>query len=618
MADNRSAGVTAISELASSTYEKCINSPNDWTNWVKSDNPISTDMVWYLFRAIATKFNNKGYTAVYVGANNPSDDPNYDNYHDWVEACSKELKLNPKEYWYNIEQRKDNDGGFNPEYVAVLFIRFRDSMHKAIFGESANKARGGAYISAERTFLLQEGLINSYEDDYLANYAGNGVEADDTDLIRELFNRFGRVLGSGTDTYNSNIYFHQAKGIIDDTGYWAEMQTGNAGETFGPGVMLSQGWADGGKVAKFIKNFIHRYKVDVLNYTVSASGEPVKPENEIDFDIKEIHKDLGIYIPTLQDEKEFTYYNRWKTAEYIDRATNGRAYIFITKPKCNFSSENLASQRYFANLAATIKGKNIMTNLTYGTSDTDPIPSSPPGIIRLLTNKATNFDCQDVTLNQDITVSTIKNYKYSLPGSEASSVTNGSFTITYEEDQYLSVTLMHKAWVDYITNVRYGYFKPSEISLKQRYIDYVASLYYFLVGEDGCTIKYFAKYTGIYPINVPYSALSWNKGTANMINVPIQYAFSFKEDMEPTIIKEFNTIFGSYNTNPDTIAEEYNQYMSGNLDKNPKNTWKNSVGIYRVFPKGDGTTIKRWIDEDGNSKMYFDGTAKLLFYDKSY
>ena len=69
-----------------------------------------------------------------------------------------------------------------------------------------------------------------------------------------------------------------------------------------------------------------------------------------------------------------------------------------------------------------------------------------------------------------------------------------------------------------------------------------SSIYYFLLKPDGRTLTYWAKYTGVIPISVPHSALSYKIGIETNVEFSINYIYSFKEEMGLDILHEFNQV----------------------------------------------------------------------------
>lgn len=136
------------------------------------------------------------------------------------------------------------------------------------------------------------------------------------------------------------------------------------------------------------------------------------------------------------------------------------------------------------------------------------------------------------------------------------SKTADNFSITYTDDDNLNIIKVHKAWTDYISKVYRGEFFANPIHRQNRTIDYASSVYYFLCGPDGETILFWSKYTGVFPTNTPSSALVWQKGNiTKMPEFSINYEFSWKEDLMPTTLAEFN--LNSANQNTYTYAKTY-------------------------------------------------------------
>ena len=73
-------------------------------------------------------------------------------------------------------------------------------------------------------------------------------------------------------------------------------------------------------------------------------------------------------------------------------------------------------------------------------------------------------------------------------------------------------------WIQYISNVYHGVWDPKTTYIWKKIIDYASSVDIVVTAEDGETILYWSKYYGVFPINVPFSALSWDSG--NLIIKP--------------------------------------------------------------------------------------------------
>ena len=70
----------------------------------------------------------------------------------------------------------------------------------------------------------------------------------------------------------------------------------------------------------------------------------------------------------------------------------------------------------------------------------------------------------------------------------------------------------------------------------------MSSIYYFVLNPDGKTIKYWIKYTGCYPTEIPSTSLQYNRGSSENVELNLTFQYTLKEEMNPDILKEFNLI----------------------------------------------------------------------------
>jgi hypothetical protein len=135
---------------------------------------------------------------------------------------------------------------------------------------------------------------------------------------------------------------------------------------------------------------------------------------------------------------------------------------------------------------------------------------------------------------------------------------------------------MVKLWITYIDNVARGAWSPSynlngsgvshssyeDSHVYMKELDYAASVYVFKCGPDGEEIYYWTKYYGVYPISTGASALSYDaaSGINNNGQISINFKYSFKKDMSPISLIEFNDIgnLDSY-TALESFNYRYNQ-----------------------------------------------------------
>lgn len=124
-----------------------------------------------------------------------------------------------------------------------------------------------------------------------------------------------------------------------------------------------------------------------------------------------------------------------------------------------------------------------------------------------------------------------------------------NFSLQFNDNKYLDVYTYFKLYDKYEEWKSYG-----SVDLSQgNYINYIwskrlhnqTSIYKFIVGEDGSEILYYAKLYGVYPKNVPRTTFSDMPEDGN-ISFSINFKANFMDDMNPLIIRDFNTLSSYY------------------------------------------------------------------------
>lgn len=215
------------------------------------------------------------------------------------------------------------------------------------------------------------------------------------------------------------------------------------------------------------------------------------------------------------------------------------SHVFFTRPNLNLYNpstkkllESVDNDPYFYYLHRNSPEllKSLTKDFTYK-HDFNPF----------LSNMAGSFELQDEYIDVDEYGETLTGWKIKYGRHNIKSKTAGDFSIDYTDDNNYNIYKIHKAWVDYISKVYRGEFKVNRESITSHTLDYAASVYYFVCGPDGETILFWTKYTGVFPSTIPSSASTYRKG--NILKMPeysIKYEYSWKEDMVPTTLAEFN------------------------------------------------------------------------------
>lgn len=295
---------------------------------------------------------------------------------------------------------------------------------------------------------------------------------------------------------------------------------------------------------------------------------------------------------------EYNVY-RTITTEDDDPLVKGIPYIFITTPSLNLEEYNVHRSMFFSRMF--YEELDVLSLLNFGTAST--IPATSSSFIKLLTNRFKGFEVVDTNVRVTEFAETFYGYKQTLPGKIIDSINGGEFSITYSETKRMLVTNLHKAWLEYTEHVRRGNMRPSEEAIKNNYIDYLSSVYYFLLDFDGETILYYSRYVGIAPVSISYSAYGGEVGSHDLVDVNIGYLYNYKEDLNPNILVDFNKTAlygGSLFTETDENGE-VKSYIN-TVDANEEKRLRKEFDITNNSGKKLVEIVKT---EDSNGKTKF-------------
>lgn len=320
------------------------------------------------------------------------------------------------------------------------------------------------------------------------------------------------------------------------------------------------------------------YALDYANSDAPAS----------DF-LEKLHMDLNIVEPTRTGlvDIQSKYYNRFKVAIPNESLTNGYAHIYFVRPDLNILTEF---------------GKGLITSLE-NNQMLRYIWENNPGILKqlvssnglgtgdwmfYLSNKAESFSLQDETLDTLTYGDTYGGWKIAMGQTSVSSRSGGTFNIQYHDDKSFSVYTLHKVWLDYINNVYHGEWLPKTSYVLNKVLDYATALYYIVTADDGETILFWTKYFGVFPTSAPSYQISYNKNsTINTTDDSLQvdYIFSFKEDLNPFNLFEFNKNSGIESSrNTYTYAKMYDENVG-----HSGTSWVGIPYIERISDSSSGT-----------------------------
>jgi hypothetical protein len=301
----------------------------------------------------------------------------------------------------------------------------------------------------------------------------------------------------------------------------------------------------------------------------------------------------------MDDEKTFQKYLQGKEAGE-DFYENGRAYLFITKPNLNLvvnpgavqtgstpsdtAKYNTLQNRFIQYIANNYP--EIIQSLSY-TADTN---GTVPKFIPLLFNHYKSVSLEDHSFQESTYKETYRGYHLKLPTSAGASMAGGTIGVSYQELNIPLITYLHKVWFDYADGIKFGSLNVSPSTRSAKELDYMSALYYIAVAPDGETITFWAKYTGIVPSSVPYSAFGYN-GSIEPVTLNCSYYYSYKEFLQPEILQDFNDVFDGGAYHPITAGAKDMEISTEPLDS------------FALNGSQDPNTLKDVTSKLGDSKL---------------
>jgi hypothetical protein len=334
---------------------------------------------------------------------------------------------------------------------------------------------------------------------------------------------------------------------------------------------------------------------------------------------------------TPDDRAFFTSFNILHGLEYFTPNTTRNIHIFMTRPHCNINPTNIAADASFLQCCYSETGNLLLASLmapsAIGITDEksstylDDATNGNIGaksytklkengikwmgftpFIPIVSNLSTGISgIKDVTMDKYEYEGDLVGNKPIAPMGLDNYRASGEFSINYIEHTNLSVSMFHLLWLLYMDKVGKGLMSPTEEHIKTLVYDYMSSVYWFITGEDGMSIKLYGKQTGIFPLDVPISSLiPSERGSPVDPKMTFNYAYNHAEVMNPEIINDFNFTVdrwlekapsgNAFENGPRNINNLFKQWRADNFLVHPPNLpgadeWKN-VKYHRCIPYG--------------------------------
>lgn len=238
--------------------------------------------------------------------------------------------------------------------------------------------------------------------------------------------------------------------------------------------------------------------------------------------------------------KKYDIYKYWQQQQ--DPYIKGIPVAFFTTPMMNFSATNYNRDTYFSFMQTNYPDLYGSLSAIDPTGSGSYSPSGSP-FIKVLSNTFKGLDGKDFSAKTIDIGETFYGYKQTLPGPNIDSVVGDTVNIKFTDQKNMPIINLHKLWMEYIEYVSRGFFVPYDAIREKNEIDFVTTIYYFVLDFDFQTILYFSRYVGAAPILTPLASLTSSIGEGRDIPIlSFDYSYSLKQDLTPDILIDFNRI----------------------------------------------------------------------------
>lgn len=259
---------------------------------------------------------------------------------------------------------------------------------------------------------------------------------------------------------------------------------------------------------------------------------------------------------------------------YLDPFIGGNSFIFMTKPSLFLSTSDsndpieriaysnmLRDQhlsQFLDNEALTESDRILANQLTFNSQHRMKDKTYAINYLPMITNTVRSIDTMDVSMESISSSNTKYGHNMPLPRTIEGSITSGSVSLAFTETSNLDIMKTVGIWIRYMEGISNGSLRANPEMIKNGVVDYMSSIYHFVLEPDGRTIKYWSKLTGVWPTHIPYNVFTWNKGSRDVVDIDVSFNYTVKEDMTVSILEDFNKVSLNLSDN------EWNNYYNTN------------------------------------------------------
>ena len=274
-------------------------------------------------------------------------------------------------------------------------------------------------------------------------------------------------------------------------------------------------------------------------FKINPNAKRPKYNSDWDFFRKELNSNH------IYEESQIDRFNKFSRFGFFDPYnTNSvtREYLFFTKMDLHlFANDNISLNPELMNIPFFNNCFNSYKNTMYQLQWSARHETNNSPFCNLLTNSvSSSLDLQDISIDKLETAANIKGTKLEYPLPTVTPSNLQEFNLEFNDTKFLDVYMFFRIWYEYELLKINGQVTPPDVFyIHNKILHDQMSLYRIVVGEDMETIIHWSKFWGVYPTVIPRSVM-------NDVEGPIKFSASFSsqfvEDMDPTILADFNLI----------------------------------------------------------------------------
>ena len=240
----------------------------------------------------------------------------------------------------------------------------------------------------------------------------------------------------------------------------------------------------------------------------------------------------------------YTKFSRFGFLDPYNTNSVTREYLFFTKmdlhlfePNTQNLNPELSNNPFF-----TEAHKNFRDTMHQLQWSTRTISKTGPFTNLLSNTVRSKLDLSDISIEELETGANIYGTKLIYPLVTTTSSNAQEFSLEFEDTKFLDVYMFFRIWYEYELLKAGGQVSPPDRNyIINKILHDQMSCYKIVVEEDMQTIVYWAKLWGVYPTSIPRSVFG-DSIQDGPIKIPVSFKCQFVEDMDPSILSDFNKI----------------------------------------------------------------------------